>query len=1016
MKELFNKNQIEQEVQKYHLDINIINKAKEIFKRWHTSVDLTKERPNQMPFLTEFFGDILGYQGIAGKKDNSLWWEDGSVVDGKKPDGILGFNLADFDNKNDIRVVIELKDSTVKLDERQNRKDYNGTPVEQGFRYASKVGGKCEFIIISNFTEIRLYKFGDESKYHSFKLSELAKDDNKIKEFHFLLAKDRLFTKTSNQSPVHALDTTEKGEEIEKRFYKHYSTLREEIWHNLIELNKEKHYGRNFYLYKAQKLIDRIIFIRFCKENGALDNDAVLEALNNKYIKGKYNRMKALFTAMDEGNPEIGIAKFNGGLFATDSDLDNLQVSDDIIDKIVILYAHDFGSDLDVNILGHIFEQSISDLENLTGDNEKKRKKDGVFYTPAYITEYIVKEAIGGWLSDGKAEIKAKENSKDWWQQYAEKLQSIKVLDPACGSGAFLVKVFDYLQNEWREVQKHIKIEWTYKDILTHNIYGVDINPASTGITKLSLWLKTAHYRESLTTLDGNIKIGNSLIDNPDIAGYYSEFEGKVIQEVIAKDLFNASDLEKLTAEGLKKSLAFKWNEEFKEVFEQGGFDVVLGNPPYTYRNAISEVDKTYFLKNYKSTEGNFDLYKSFIEKGINLLKENGYNAFIVPNTFLSGITFLKLREFILSTSYIKHIYDLGLKIFENVVVESVVYNVVKTSKADKTLIKIQRDRDKSVLNPEKEFTITLNDKKSFNIYISSNFEKIIKILENTNVVLGDISYVTVGINTGYIRNELVSDKQINDKYHKLIHSRDIERYGKMWSGEWIIYDTNYVKSFGDRGRTLPPEKIFNNDKILVQRTRRGMKRKLICAFDDDKLYNLNRMSNIIMTSKNYDLKFILALLNSSLFDWYFNVKFNEYEIKPVHLSQLPIPQIPITAQKHFIEKAKTMLALTKQFNELSNKFLKLLSADLGVVKATRKLEKWYNLQADEFFAEVGKQNKNLSLSQKSQWLDHFEAEKQKALALQNQITKTDAEIDKMVYALYGLSEEEIGVVEGLAI
>jgi type I restriction-modification system DNA methylase subunit len=269
-------------------------------------------------------------------------------------------------------------------------------------------------------------------------------------------------------------------------------TLREEIWHNLLDLNAEKHYGRNFYLYKVQKLIDCIIFIRFCKENGALDNDAVLEALNNKFVPGKYNRLKFLFQAMDGGNPEIDIAKFNGGLFATDADLDCLNISDEIIDKIVILYAHDFGSDLDVNILGHIFEQSISDLENLTGDNEKKRKKDGVFYTPSYITEYIVREAVGGWLADSKAAIKAKDASKDWWKEYAEKLKSIKVLDPACGSGAFLVKVFDYLQNEWREVQKHIKMEWTYKDILTHNIYGVDINPASIGITKLSLWLKTA--------------------------------------------------------------------------------------------------------------------------------------------------------------------------------------------------------------------------------------------------------------------------------------------------------------------------------------------------------------------------------------------------------------------------------------------------------------------------------------------------------------------------------------------
>ena len=268
---------------------------------------------------------------------------------------------------------------------------------------------------------------------------------------------------------------------------------------------------------------------------------------------------------------------------AEDKDLDSLEISDEIIDKIVILYSYDFGSDLDVNILGHIFEQSISDIENLTGNNEEKRKKDGVFYTPAYITEYIVKEAVGGWLADRKAEITAKEGSKEWWLEYAEKLKSIKILDPACGSGAFLVKVFDYLQNEWQEVPEEIKTEikaeiktetktnWNYKDILTNNIYGVDINPASVSITKLSLWLKTAHYREPLTTLDNNIKIGNSLIDNPDIAGYYSEFEGKIVQEHIKSEgsLLDFTAIEEIKNEGVKKSLAFKWEKEFKEVFKE---------------------------------------------------------------------------------------------------------------------------------------------------------------------------------------------------------------------------------------------------------------------------------------------------------------------------------------------------------------------------------------------------------------------------------------------------------------
>lgn len=209
MKNLFSKNQIEAKLKIYNLDSKIIEKAREIATRWLNNVDLTKETENQESFLREFFIDILGYQAITGKENNSLWWESGSIVDGKKPDGILGFNLNSYKSDSltekvgDIRVVIELKESSVNLDKKQQRKDCGGTPVEQGFRYASKVGGKCEFVIIANFSEIRLYKSSDQSKFHSFKLEDLANDDNKIKEFHFLLAKDRLFTKNFNQSPAH---------------------------------------------------------------------------------------------------------------------------------------------------------------------------------------------------------------------------------------------------------------------------------------------------------------------------------------------------------------------------------------------------------------------------------------------------------------------------------------------------------------------------------------------------------------------------------------------------------------------------------------------------------------------------------------------------------------------------------------------------------------------------------------------------------------------------------------------
>jgi type I restriction-modification system DNA methylase subunit len=668
------------------LSADEVRDFKKICQRWNEAKGLENEIQHQHNFLQDFFCKILGYTGETGNEENTLWWESGTN-DGRRPDGILGFNLKGYKDKDitkgdnindgDIRVVIELKGADVNLDRNQNRKGLTITPVEQGFLYAPKVGGKCEWVIVSNFKEIRLYKSTEANKYHSFTISELATNHNKIKEFHFLLAKGRLFTKDKNKSFVHFLNSDDSGQSIENIFYDYYYDLRLEAWEAIYQTNNNTHtYGKNFYLYKAQKLIDRIIFIRFCKEKGALDGDAVLEALNNKFIKGKYNRLKALFTAMNEGNTELGISKFNGGLFAEDKDLDSLIVDDEIIDRLVDFYSHDFGSELDVNILGHIFEQSISDLETLTGDNQAKRKKDGVFYTPSFIVDYVMHLSIGSWLNNVRARLnlplipqprleetisdeewqrleelgllpskqevlanrrleeqelealknKVKEedieiiiypsfknNDNDnvksgsprlpavagmggesgepctkgqnqrqnkWqkWQAYADKLKSIKVLDPSCGSGAFLVKVFDYLQNEWKEVEKHIKTDYTYKDILKNNIYGVDLNPVSAGITKLSLWLKTAHYKEPLTSLDKNIKTGNTLIEDTDLAGYYEEYEGRIItqtlksnQELFGDDGLNIksdAEMQELIAKGLQKPLAFNWQKEFESVFK----------------------------------------------------------------------------------------------------------------------------------------------------------------------------------------------------------------------------------------------------------------------------------------------------------------------------------------------------------------------------------------------------------------------------------------------------------------
>jgi hypothetical protein len=211
------------------------------------------------------------------------------------------------------------------------------------------------------------------------------------------------------------------------------------------------------------------------------------------------------------------------------------------------------------------------------------------------------------------------------------------------------------------------------------------------------------------------------------------------------------------------------------------------------------------------------------------------------------------------------------------------------------------------------------------------------------------------------------------------------------------MYDSEFVKSKGDKGRSLPPEQIFTEEKILIQRTRRGMKRKLVCYFDTEQYCNLNRLSNVILENKSYQLKYIYAILNSKLLDYYFNKHFNEYEVKPFHLSKLPIKIISFNDQQPFSDKAYFMLVKNKELQQCRHGLLKLLQAKHEGLTITNKLADWPSLTFGAFLKELQKQKITWSLPEQSEWMPYFESEQQKAAALQQEIAQTDAEIDALV-------------------
>lgn len=991
--------------------IAILTEWNAMYQKWE--LQKKKETAFEATYSEKLFWTILGYNDVGG----GLYTREKhpkNASNGQTCDIGLGYYASD---KNDTQAVVELKDAGTSIDRPQQREG-NMTPIQQGFKYKPLYNSR--WVIVSNYYEIRLYR-DTYQDYETWTLADLvnpANDYEKFRIFYLLLRSDTLISESGESETEKLLAKVRiEQETITKKFYKEYSGLRAElmrdIWKNNPKLQNES------VVTITQRIIDRIVFVHFCEDRGLLPQNKLAENLTRaKEIDlTPWEVLILYFRWIDKWSDKLGIPDgYNGGLFRDDNDvIKNLKVSDEVITKFIELGRYDFsdeGGQLSVEILGHIFEQSISDLESIRAkiknpgvesDEKKvsKRKKDGIFYTPAYIVDYIVRNSLGKYLEEHEERLKEKYKLKgdiaektyrkreiEAYTEYQKILHTVKVLDPACGSGAFLVRVFDFLLEENKRIA-NILTEWVqsdlfqsemyFREILKNNIYGVDLNEESVEITKLSLWLKSAVRGKKLETLDNNIKCGNSLIDDPAVAG----------------------------------DKAFNWNTEFADIMESGGFDVIVGNPPYTYRNSISDIEKTYFKDKFLSNEWNFDLYKFFIEELVHVCKKNGYSSFIVPNTFLSALTYKKLREVIINEFEIIEFFDLGLGIFENVVVESVIFTFKKNqSSQQNSIIKINRDRKQDFFYVEKIFTLDLlkyyKKDGTFNIYLSWDFDALIDRIQSDSIELGKIALCTVWINTGYIKDDLVSNEKINEKYHKMLNGKNIGRNFVDWNGEWIMYDADFIKSKGDRGRSLPPEYIFTGEKILVQRTRRWMKRKLVCYYDDEKYFNLNRVSNIVLKNKSYSLKYVYSLLNSELLDFYFNIYFNEYEVKPAHLAKLPIKNISLDKQRPFIEKADLILSLNRDLQEKSSSFLKNIQAKYSVPKITRKLEKWWELDFAEFLKET---KISISLTEQEELMQYFETRRAEVRAIDAEIRKTDAEIDTMIFDLYGLTEEERKII-----
>ena len=793
---------------------------------------------------------------------------------------------ADYEFRINDRIVffLEVKKVDINLDKEANK---------QVISYA--LSKRIPFAISTNFRQLNIFCVEQENAVNNVFRTFKSPDDylNSFEDLLFLSKKyfeNGLILKKAEDE-----DRLKRRITIDKTLLNDFMRIRSLIA-NDIEKNYYEKYGINDKDEIVQRILDRLIFIRRCEDTGINPENIVLRGVQSLPHNKAYPKLKEIFKKYND--------IYNSGLFAItkDNDCDIIDVNGIIIKELIDYlyeskdkqYVYNFDW-IDADILGQVYEQYLGKIlaQTKSGkaklkDGQSHRKEQGIYYTPTYVVDYIVKNTLGELLKDKKVEVK-----------------KLKILDPASGSGSFLIKAFDYLNEDISKTdeskQRKFDSQGLYSiktEILKNNLYGVDLDNKAVEITKLNLLLKASEKDRKLPEeLDRHIKHGNSLVDD----------------------------------ENIDKN-AFIWEEDFKE----GSFDVVIGNPPYVFTRDVEfqdlfkeHVSKHYLnasesiSKSHARQSGKVNLYALFLIKGIKLLKNHGLFGFIIPNNILRTTTYDIIRKFILDNCKILKIVDLGAGVFEGVTASTIILILEKENekaKKDKNKVSIYSNVNNSSDKKEVEQKEFLdNTSYAFNITLGKEGKAFFENIEKDTLPLGEITTIHAGgIATGKNKKEMIENYPKNSKYKKMLEGKDIKPYYPQFANKYILYERKLLY----RARE---ESIFLNQEKLVTQRIGGGSRVLVVSYDNQQFYTFNSTNTILSKDKNYPLKYLVALLNSKLINWYYVNKFtNKSEltvnISKTFLEQLPIKNTSESRKQAIIEWVDKIISYSKDLARLGDK------------------------------------------------------------------------------------------------